>query len=324
MPGPRTEIVEAPELDSLQDFARSVAIGLTDRPRWLHARFLYDEEGSQLFEQICELPEYYQTRTEASILEARSDRIRELTGDVTLIELGSGSSVKTDHLLQAFTRAASEVLYVPVDVSDSILKHAADQITSRHPTVTVRGINGTYDSAIKIFGEFSPSMVLFLGSTIGNMSNTEQLHFWEEVRDSLHAGDYFLLGVDLEKEIATLEAAYNDSQGITARFTKNLFARMNRELGSDIDLDAVEHVARWNGDWHRIEISARFLKSQEIYIEPLGLTFEVKAGEQIMTEIARKFELEMLEPHLQSFGFRTVEVFTDPARWFAVVLLRRE
>ena len=320
----RDTIVAAPELDTTQDFADAVALGLSDRPRWLPARFLYDERGSELFEQITRLEEYYPTRSEAGILGASAGRIAGITGPVTLVELGSGSSVKTDHLLRAYARNDTPVTYVPVDVSSSILKVAANAISDRHPSVSVQGINGTYESAFPQISDLSPAMLIFLGSTIGNMNTTEGFAFWESVRDAVPAGDFFLLGADLVKDVHTLIRAYDDSEGITAAFTKNVFARMNRELGSDIDVDNIRHVVRWNESWKRIEISARFETDQQVLIEPLGRTFDIPAGEEIMTEIARKFELDALSDYAHCMGFSTEAVFTDDRRWFALLLFQKQ
>lgn len=317
-------IVKASERDSLEEFARAVAIGLSSRPRWLPTRYLYDEEGSRLFEKISELPEYYQTRTEAAILADCAAQIRETTGPVTLIELGSGSSVKTDYLLGTYTAVDQEVQYVPVDVSESILRRASELISARHPNVKVRAINGTYESAFPLFKQFSPSMVLFLGSTVGNLHQTEEMRFWDSVSRSLVPGDFFLLGVDLVKDVETIEAAYNDSVGVTAEFTKNIFARINRELGAEIDVTSIEHVAQWNAEWRRIEISGRFLEGQEIRLAPLGKTFKINAGEEIITEICRKFEVEALQRYLECFDLSVERTYTDQRSWFALLLLQKK
>lgn len=315
--------VSATPRSAVRDFADAVALGLSDTPQWLPSRFLYDAQGSALFERICELPEYYLTRTEAAILRGVAPRLRQLTGPVTLVELGSGSSVKTDHLLAAYARNGDPVRYVPVDVSASILRMAAERIEETFPSVNVASVHGEYEYAFPLLAEYAPSMVLFLGSTLGNFNHAESLVFWRRVSAALPAGSWMLLGVDLVKDPAVLEAAYNDSQGVTAQFTRNLFARMNRELGSGIDLDAVEHVARWNPEWQRIEIGARFRTRQVLEVRPLGRRFVLEPGAKIMTEISRKFVLDNLTSYLECFGLETVHVATDDRRWFAVLLLRK-
>jgi L-histidine N-alpha-methyltransferase len=308
---------------AVRDFAEAVALGLSDTPRWLPSRFLYDARGSELFERITELPEYYLTRAEAAILRDVAPRLRELTGPVTLVELGSGSSVKTDHLLAAYARNGDRVRYVPVDVSASILRVAAERIEETFPSVNVAGVHGEYEHVFPLLTAYAPTMLLFLGSTVGNLNHAESVPFWRRVSAALPVGSWMLLGVDLVKDPAILEAAYNDAQGVTPQFTRNLFARMNRDLGSRIALDAVEHVARWNAEWRRIEIGARFRTRQEIDVLPLGRRFIIEAGEQIMTEISRKFDLPSLRSYLECFGLETVHVATDDRGWFAVLLLRK-
>jgi len=309
--------------DPVMQFARAALFGLSDTPRWLPCRYLYDARGSELFERISRTPEYYPTRTEASILTREVHTIRHITGPVTLIELGSGNSSKTDLLLEEYTRAFHQTRYVPVDVSAAALAQASRGIGRRHPLVRVSPIHGTYEEAFPLIERLSPAMVLFLGSTLGNFDQTQALAFWEAVSGAMSPGDFFLLGVDLVKDPAVLEPAYNDAEGITAEFTKNVFARMNRELGSEVDLDAIEHVAQYNEPWRRVEISARFLKTQRIHIEPLERTFTINAGEQIMIEISRKFVVDDLTEYLGGFQFDVTRTFTDPNRWFAVLLLRR-
>lgn len=305
------------------EFARAAAIGLSDTPRWLPSRYLYDARGSALFEEITRQPEYYPTRTEAEILERSGTEIAEATGSATLVELGSGYSVKTSHLLQAFVRTHGPVTYVPVDVSRAALDAAQARIAELHPEVTVSPIEGRYEEAFPLFRRHAPSMVMFLGSTIGNFNHGESLIFWRQVANVLLPGDCFLLGVDLVKDSAVLEAAYNDAAGVTPRFTRNLFQRMNRELGADIDLDVLEHVARYNAEWQRIEISARFRAAQTVHIRPLGLAIDIGEGEQVMTEISRKFVVPDLKRYLACFDLRTESVWTDEREWYAVMLLRK-
>ena len=316
-------VTVAPAEEDVLEFARAVGVGLTDTPRWLPCRYLYDARGSELFEQITKQPEYYPTRTEARILARYAHEIRKLTGPVTLIELGSGSSAKTDILLRAYARSGDPVHYVAVDVSDSILKHARAVIAERYPSVTMSPVVGPYGEAFPLFQRASPAMALFLGSTIGNFNQTESAWFWEKVSGNTPAGDFFLLGVDLVKDTAILEAAYNDAAGVTAQFTSNLFVRMNRELGSTIDVSAIEHVAKYNADWRRMEIFARFHKTQTIDVKPLDRSHIVTAGEQIMIEISRKFSVEDLSEFVRYFGFRVLRAFTDDRDWFAVLLLQK-
>ncbi len=311
------------EGDSLLDFARSTALGLAATPRRLECQFLYDRRGSALYEEITLQPEYYPTRTEDAILAGCAAEIRDLTGPVTLLELGSGSSSKTGHLLRAYGRNGKPACYVPIDVSLSALQDAGRTIRAGHGNIRVIGLHSTYERAIPLFTVASPAMAIFLGSTLGNLTPAEARRFYRGMAKALQPGDYFLLGVDLVKDRRILEAAYNDAAGVTAAFTRNLFVRMNRELGSGIDLAGVEHLARYRQERQQIEIHARFHRSGRIAVQPLGITFAVAAGEEILVEISRKFILDDLCPELESFGFGIRRVFTDPQKWFALLLLQR-
>lgn len=322
-PPPPWQSEDAIAIPDVLEFARAVAVGLSDTPRWLPSRFLYDARGSALFEEITRQPEYYPTRTEAAILERVAPAIAAATGPASLIELGSGYSVKTSHLLDAYTAAHRRATYVPVDVSRTALDVAQTRIAERHPDVDVEPIVGRYEEAFPLVRRDAACVVVFLGSTIGNFNHGESLAFWQRVTDSLGSGDHFLLGVDLVKDRAVLEAAYNDAAGVTPRFTKNLFVRLNRELGAGIDLQAVEHVARYNEEWQRIEISARFRTAQTVHITPLDLSIDIGAGEQVMTEISRKFVVRDLTRYLACFGLETERVWTDEREWFAVILVRK-
>jgi L-histidine Nalpha-methyltransferase len=305
------------------EFARDVVLGLTDTPRWLPCKYLYDARGSELFESITAQPEYYPTRTEASLLERYAPEIPEITGPVSLIELGSGSSAKTDHVLRAY-EGTQPVEYVPVDVSGAAIAQASDRLEREFPHVQVHGVVGTYEDAFPLIKDYSPAMVMFLGSTLGNFNQTESLFFWQRVSHGLQAGDYFLLGVDLVKDRVVLEAAYNDAAGATAEFTTNLFARINRELGASVDLDALEHVAQYNETWQRMEIFTRFHRAQRVRVDPLNVDLEVAAGEQIMIEISRKFKMTNLRNFLSCFDLETVATFTDDRQWFGELLVRKK
>ena len=309
--------------DPVRDFARATASGLASAPRRLECRFLYDAEGSALFDLITRQPEYYLTRTETSLLAAHSAGIRRIVGPATLVELGSGNSSKTDLLLSAWLAQSSQVCYVPVDVSESALIGACNTIASKHGEVKVIGVHCDFQQAFPLISQLSPVLVLFLGSTIGNLEPDEMSRFLLTLSSTLQAGDFFLVGVDLAKAPALLEAAYNDAAGVTARFTRNLFARMNRELGCAIDTEAIEHVARYDREREQIEIFARFTREQTLSLAPLGSQLTVPGGELVQTEISRKFRLENFLPYLEQFGLATEKVFVDERRWFALILLRR-
>ncbi len=309
-------------LAAKREFAASVARGMQARPRQLECRFLYDKHGSALYEKICRQPEYYPTRTEASILARVAPDILECTGPVTLVELGAGSAVKTDFLLKAYS-CNDSACYVPIDISEAALFQAGQAIAGRRPDVRVIGIHGTYEDASPLFAAASPLMAIFLGSTIGNFSPDQADYFWEWIADHLGPDDFFLLGVDLIKDRSLLEAAYNDAAGITQEFTRNLFGRMNRELDAGLDLGAIVHEAHYNEEDTQIEIHARFTKAQTLHVSPLHSRFGIGKDERILVEISRKFSLAALVPYLESFGFKVRRVYQDDRQWFGLLLLEK-
>ncbi|MCA1764684.1 MAG: L-histidine N(alpha)-methyltransferase [Desulfobulbaceae bacterium] len=309
--------------DPGEEFARSVAKGLASSPRELECRFLYDARGSALYEKICSQPEYYPTRTEESILKKWAANISGLTGPCTLIELGSGSSVKTSHLLSAYQTQYNHVCYTPIDISSSALKDAGRAIAEQHPGVQIVGIHGTYSDSFPLIQCASPALVIFLGSTLGNFTPAEEELFWTDLSAHMRSGDYFLLGVDLLKDPHLLEAAYNDAAGVTAKFTLNYFARMNRELGAGLDLDRLSHQALFNPEKERVEIFTRFDEAQTIRIKPLQKSYAIAGGERILLEISRKFSLAGVKDTLCGYGLHPVRTYTDDRGWFGLILLEK-
>lgn len=305
------------------EFARDVVIGLSDHPRWLPSRYLYDERGSELFQRIAELPEYYLTRTEQRILEQSAPEIREITGPVTIVELGAGHSAKTRVLLASYARQAA-THYIPVDVSRSALAQTVRSLAASVQSVLVEPLHGTYDAAFPKLARRVPTMLVFLGSTLGNLNQTEALLFWRGATRHLKAGDYVLLGVDLVKEREILDAAYNDAADCSGEFARNVFVRMNRELGAGLDVASISHVAGYDPEWRRVEIYAQFDSAQTVILRPLGITIPLAAGDRVCTEISRKFEMDDLTRYLSVFGLKLRRVFTDEHRWFAVLLLQKE
>lgn len=313
----------AKNIDQVTEFAESVARGLSDAPRRLDCRFLYDAEGSRLFQRICEQPEYYLTRTEAAILADSAADIARRTGAVTLIEFGSGDSVKTRLLFDAYTRLYGTVGYIPVDVSKEYLDQARAEISAAHPQVKVDPFHGTYEQAFSLLGATKPVIFLFMGSTVGNLDTAEADRFWTNATAHLSPGDFCLLGIDINEDEESIHAAYNDAAGYSAAFTRNIFARINRELGANVDHEEISHVARYRTDRQQVEIFAKFHKDQEIVVGPLGTTFTIPEGEMILTEISRRFRLKQLVPYLDKFGLETKKVYRDSLRRFAVLLLGR-
>jgi iron(II)-dependent oxidoreductase len=304
-------------------FAISVAQGLAHHPRRLSCRYLYDAAGSALFERITEQPEYYLTGAEAALLARHAARIRALAGPSALAELGAGTSAKTRHLLDAWTACDTRATYVAIDICEPVVAASAEALRRDYPRLDVHGIAGSYEQALPWLRSLSPVVLTFLGSTIGNFDDAELDEFLARVAASLSPGDHLLLGIDLVKAVATLEAAYDDAAGVTAEFTRNLFARMNRELGTAIDLDSVEHVAHWNDRRERIDIFARFTKETWIHLPSLDTRFRIAAGEAVQTEISRKFRADEMMLRVSRHGFAPVETFTDDGGRFASLLLRR-
>ncbi len=310
----------------LQNEGKDVIDGLTQSPKFLPPHYFYDSKGSQIFEQICALPEYYPTRTEAAILQQNAGKIAEITGSCELIELGSGSSTKTRLLLDAYSDLNHPLHYFPIDVSGSILKESAYNLLKDYPTLQVRGLVGTYEQALS---QLKPSslpqrMIIFLGSTIGNFTHSECDRFISQVAAALNKGDYFLLGIDLQKPKHILEAAYNDSQGITAAFNLNMLQHLNWRFGGDFDLDSFSHKAIYNQSAKQIEMYLVSQQTQVVCLETLDLVVNFTAGEKILTEISRKFNRQQLKDYLTTKGLKVIESWTDSNQWFALLLCQRE
>ncbi len=296
-----------PHRQSPLAFALSVAEGLTSRPRRLDASYLYDAAGSTLFERITEQPEYYLTRAEDGLLERHALAIREAAGPSALIELGSGASLKTQRLLDAWT-LAGPATYVPVDVDAQAIEQACGALRRRYPDpsrLVIQGVAATYERALAALRGSAPMTLAFLGSSLGNLGWKEYPEFCELVADALSPGDHFLVGLDLVKNPARIEAAYNDAAGVTAAFTRNLFARMNRELHTRIPESAIEHVAYYDTERERIEIFAQALQEFTIAVPALGREFRIARGERILTEVSHKFRPAAFIATVERFGLQT-------------------
>ena len=303
--------------------AADVRAGLTATPKSLPPKWFYDAEGSALFEKITALPEYYPTRAERSILRLVAPQVAGLTRASALVELGSGSSDKTRLLLSALRDAGTLREYVPVDVSESALVLAGDALTAQYPGLATRAVVADFDQYLGIpaAGEGTgPRLVAFLGSTIGNMVPAERSAFLRRVRLLLRPGDSFLLGTDLVKDPAVLVAAYDDAAGVTAAFNKNVLAVLNAELGADFDLDAFEHVARWDAGREWIEMRLRAVTPQSVRIARLGFTATFAAGEEMRTEVSAKFRADGVRAELAAAGLSPRSWWTDADGQFGLSL----
>jgi dimethylhistidine N-methyltransferase/ergothioneine biosynthesis protein EgtC len=297
-----------------------VSRGLGGTPRTLPPKWFYDKRGSDLFEQITRLPEYYPTRAEHEILTRRAPEIAALTRASTLVELGSGSSRKTRLLLDALTAGGSLVRYAPLDVSASALEEAGEAIRRDYPGLDVTATVADFETDLALSDEPGPRLLAFLGSTIGNFDAAQRKTFYRTLSLALSSDDVLLLGADLVKDPEVLVRAYDDSQGVTAEFNKNVLYVLNRELGADFDPEAFDHVAVWNADEERIEMRLRAKVAQTVKVPDLDLTVEFAAGEDLRTELSCKFRRETLTRELHEGGFTVRDWWTDPAARFALLL----
>ena len=311
-----TRVLIQNHLDERSDLASEVAEGLGRALKELPPKLFYDARGSELFDRITELPEYYPTRSEREILERRAAEILAAAGTDELVELGSGSATKTRVLL------ATGLLrrYVPVDVSHTVVQRSAEELSGLHPTLEVHGLIGDFDRDLVHLPEGDRRLFAFLGGTIGNFHPAERVAFLAMLRDLMGPDDRLLLGTDLVKDVATLEAAYNDSRGVTAEFNRNALRVLNRELDAGFPPERFEHVAFFDEDESWIEMRLRSLDARTVAVRGAGIEVELEEGEDIRTEISAKFTPERVEDDLGAAGLGLDELWTDSAGRFALSL----
>jgi dimethylhistidine N-methyltransferase len=320
----RYTLVQSDIEASLASFAAEVETGLGTPHKSIPCRFLYDEEGSSLFEEICDLPEYYLTRAEREILDTNADDIAEHFADpVTLAELGSGSSSKTRLLIEAFLRRHRRLRYVPVDISASILEESALILLESYPALEVRAIASELDEGLHhVRAETErPKLIAWLGSSIGNLGRGEAAGFLRRVRHAMAEPDRLLVGIDLRKGRDVLEPAYDDAAGVTARFSLNLLERMNRELGGRFDTSAFRHRARWREEEGRVDIALVSLREQRVPIDALELEVEFAEGEPIHVEDSYKYSFEEIGELTAKADLRVERRWLDAAGLFSLNLL---
>ncbi|WLQ37721.1 L-histidine N(alpha)-methyltransferase [Streptomyces castrisilvae] len=291
--------------------------GLTRQPKTLPPKWFYDARGSELFEEITRLPEYYPTRAEREILSGRAAEIAAASGARTLVELGSGSSEKTRFLLDALPGLDT---YVPVDVSESALRGAADALLAERPQLSVHALIADFTAGLSLPDTPGPRLVAFLGGTLGNLLPGERAVFLESVRSLLAPGDALLLGTDLVKDEEVLVAAYDDAAGVTAAFNRNVLSVVDRELGADFSPDDFEHVARWNPREEWIEMRLRARRALTVKIPQLDLVVPFDAGEELRTEVSAKFREDGVRRELAGAGLRLTHWWTDSGDRFALSL----
>jgi L-histidine Nalpha-methyltransferase len=308
-----------------RSLADDVLDGLTRPFKELPPKHFYDARGAELFDRICELPEYYPTRAERAILEERSAEIVEATGAAELVELGSGTAAKTRLLLRAMAEAGTLRRYVPLDVTESMVLGCADELVDEFPGLRVHGIVGDFERHLPHVPEpDGPRIVAFLGGTIGNFTPGTRRRFLRAIAKLLRPGvDHLLLGTDLVKDPAVLEAAYDDSAGVTAEFNRNVLHVINRELDADFDVDAFEHVAFFDREREWIEMRLRAERRMDVHVGRLGLDVAFAPREELRTEISAKFTIKRLGADLAASGLELREVLTDPDELFVLSLSAR-
>ncbi|HEV2309329.1 MAG TPA: L-histidine N(alpha)-methyltransferase [Acidimicrobiia bacterium] len=302
--------------------AADVREGLTSTPKTLPPKWFYDDRGSELFDEITRLPEYYPTRAERSVLVDHAADIASATGADTLVELGSGTSEKTRLLLDALADAGTLRRFAPFDVSEATLRRASQAVAAEYG-VDVHAVVGDFERHLDELPDGGTRLVAFLGGTIGNLAPAERASFLADLAAGLHDGDTLLLGTDLVKDVARLEAAYDDSAGVTAEFNRNVLRVINRCLDADFDPERFEHVARWEPKPAWIEMRLRAREAHHVRVRAIDLTVEFETGEELRTEISAKFTRQRVEAELAEAGLTLREWWTDPAGDFGVSLAGR-
>ncbi|OBG60949.1 MULTISPECIES: L-histidine N(alpha)-methyltransferase [unclassified Mycobacterium] len=303
-----------------QALRRDVFEGLQQTPKSLPPKWFYDSLGSHLFDQITRLPEYYPTRAEAEILRARSAEVAAASGADTLVELGSGTSEKTRLLLDALRERGALRRFVPFDVDAGILSTAAAAIQREYDGVEINAVCGDFEEHLTEIPTGGRRLFVFLGSTIGNLTPGPRAEFLASLAAQMRPGDSLLLGTDLVKDTGRLVRAYDDSAGVTAAFNRNVLAVINRQLDADFDVEAYQHVARWNAGEERIEMWLRASRDQRVRVDALDLTVDFAAGEEMLTEVSCKFRPDGVSAELAGAGLRRTRWWTDAAGDFGLSL----
>jgi len=306
-------------------FAEEIRTSLTKNQKSIAPKFFYDKKGSNLFEKICSLPEYYPTRTEISILKKLQTELPDFIDDsFRLVELGSGASVKTRLLLDIFTNLQERIDYFPIDISE-ILTESSEQLLADYNDLHITGIIDTYEGGLEFLQNYDDkkNLILFLGSSFGNFSPDDGYAFLQKINSAMKSNDLFLIGLDLVKDIQVLESAYNDSQGITAKFNLNVLSRINDELDADFDLINFKHHAIYNKEDQRIEMYLKSLVNQSIIISKSNLSLNLNKDELIHTEYSRKFQVSEIRKLLISTGFKIKNIWLDDAENFSISLVSK-
>jgi dimethylhistidine N-methyltransferase len=319
----RFSLIELDTDQHLESLASEVRAGITAKPKRIPCRFFYDEVGSQIFEEICELPEYYLTRAESEILRNRAeDLARHFSLPISLVELGSGSSTKTRLLIEALLREHGSLSYIPVDISPRVLEASALQLLDDYKRLEIRAIAGEYQDGLRRIRHEPqrPKLILWLGSSIGNLDRPSAERFVSNLRGGMNLEDRLLLGIDLRKDRNVLESAYDDSRGVTARFNQNLLERINRELGGQFDPETFDFEATYDEVGGKVVSHLRSRRAQTIRIEDLGLDVAFAAGETIHTENSFKYSWAEIDALARCAGFALEEHWLDAKNRYSVNL----
>ena len=308
-----------------KSFAEEIAFSLNEDSKFISPKFFYDKKGSNLFESICSVPEYYPTRTEISILKKlEHDLPSYLNENVRLVELGSGASVKTRLILDVFTKLQAKTEYFPIDISE-ILTESSEQLLKDYPTLNITGIIDTYEGGLEFLQNYDDkqNLIIFLGSSFGNFSPDDGKIFLKKIFSTMKQGDLFLIGLDLVKDKTILESAYDDSQGITAKFNLNVLSRINDELDADFIINNFSHYSVYNENDQRIEMNLKSLTSQSIIIKKSNLSLNLDEGELIHTEYSHKYNPSQIKTLLCDIGFEIKNMWLDDKKYFSLTLVSK-
>ena len=308
-----------------KSFSQEISSSLNRKSKFISPKFFYDKKGSELFEDICSLPEYYPTRTEVSILKKLENELLPFLDDSTrLVELGSGASVKTRLILDIFTKLQDKTEYFPIDISE-ILTESSELLLSDYKNLHITGIIDTYEGGLEFLKNYdhTQNLILFLGSSFGNFSPNDGYAFLQKIYSTMKSGDLFLIGLDLVKDKQTLENAYNDSQGITSDFNLNVLSRINNELDADFDLKNFEHYSIYHEEKQRIEMYLKSLVNQSVIISKSNLKLNFDKDELIHTEFSHKFHLPQIYDLLDSVGFDVKHTWVDEKKLFSLTLVSK-
>jgi L-histidine Nalpha-methyltransferase len=306
-----------------QDPSLSIVTTLCDQPRWLEPYHLYDDRGSELFERICELPEYYLTRTENTLLESAAARIISAAPVECIVELGAGSAKKTVHLLGEQVRQRRGGIFAPIDVSIPGLIASRNDVERNFPAIRFYGLHALYEEGLASIDKKVPTLFVFLGSTIGNFNPPEFVRFFRVLSHAMGPNDFLLLGSDRVKAVDTLERAYNDSKGLTAEFILNVFEHINDLLRSNFDRGRMRYYSWYNPQWQQIEMYSVATSAQEIHFDTYPTSFVWEKDEKILVEISRKFDTARLQQQLGFFDLIPMDHFTDSKEWFSLLLFKK-